>query len=141
MDTPRRTPMLEVLMGSSPLIRIFFDSGLHLFAPFPLASSSPSPYHHRHMAWGVQGGRTGLRPRPASWQNLKRLIRPFYGQGIEGLGMAGRSNNLGSPWPPLAIRLCLSPPPPPSSRTVIPPFSLSLSLSLSLPHPYLLAIN
>jgi hypothetical protein len=63
--------------------------------------------------WVSERVEDGCRP-PTLWAGYPRngskaileLARP---QGIEGSGMAGPDETLGSPWPPLAIHLCARP--------------------------------
>jgi hypothetical protein len=54
---------------------------------------------HGRTAWGVQEGRR--RPKAAC-----PASRPPCLQGVKGLGMAGPSETLESPWPPFAVRPC-----------------------------------
>jgi hypothetical protein len=60
---------------------------------------------HRRMAWGrrrVQKGRRRSQADcPASGSSVSGVARP---QDVEGSGMAGLGETLGSPWPPLAMR-------------------------------------
>jgi hypothetical protein len=77
--------------------------------------------NERCTAWGIEGGYTGPYgkgyPRrkktaagrqPCGRATPQMAVRPFGGvacpQGVKGLGMAGRGENLGSPWIPLPVR-------------------------------------
>jgi hypothetical protein len=55
--------------------------------------------HQRRMACGVQKGKRW----PQATRPVSGMARQ---QGVEGSGMAGPGDTLGSPWPPLAIRPC-----------------------------------
>ena len=76
----------------------------HLENPFSMTLC------HRHMAWGVQGGRGQMQATClVDRQSLKQPLGHFRDGpplGHRRVGMAGRSDTLGSPWPPLAIRPC-----------------------------------
>jgi hypothetical protein len=62
-------------------------------------------------AWGIQGGRRrpqAARPTGEPPQNgIKAVLGVARPQGIEGLGMAGLGETLGSPWILLHIRAWL----------------------------------
>jgi hypothetical protein len=56
----------------------------------------------RGVSIGVEDDRRPPALRVALWV----VLRVAHPQGIEGSGMAGPGETLGSPWPPLAIRPC-----------------------------------
>jgi hypothetical protein len=72
---------------------------------------------HRIIAWWIIGVRRGVskgleegRNPPGlraghPWNGFKAVSGVAHPKGIEGSAMAGLSDTLGSPWPPLAIRL------------------------------------
>jgi hypothetical protein len=80
---------------------------------------------HMRTAWDVQKGRRWLKTaslwagqwpplwagHPCGLATPETALRPFQGvalpQDIDGSGMAGPGETLGSPWPPLGIRLRL----------------------------------
>jgi hypothetical protein len=55
-------------------------------------------------AWGIQGGRR--RPQAAPQTGHKAVWGVARPQVVEGSGMAGRGETLGSPWIPLPVRAC-----------------------------------
>ena len=60
---------------------------------------------HPHTVWGVQ--RCRRRPQTAHpWNGRKAVSGVAHLQGVEGSGMAGPGETLGSPWPPLALHPC-----------------------------------
>jgi hypothetical protein len=65
---------------------------------------------NRRTTWGVQRGRGWPQAAcPVGGPLLKQLYSPFRDDpptGRKGEGMAGLSDSLESPWPPLAIRAC-----------------------------------
>jgi hypothetical protein len=60
----------------------------------PMAALAPGPYGK-----GYPRGKKTAAGRKAVWG----VARP---QGVEGLGMAGPHETLGSPWIPLPVRAC-----------------------------------
>jgi hypothetical protein len=66
---------------------------------------------HGRMSWGIQGGGRTTAGHPLCRQPSLNGHKAVSGvavcpHGIEGSGMAGPGESLGSPWPPLAIHSC-----------------------------------
>jgi hypothetical protein len=77
-------------------------------------SDKESVVTHRRMAWGIQRDRRQPQAaRAAGTGHPRNGCKAVSGvacpKGVEGLGMAGLIETLGSPWPPLAICLCRRP--------------------------------
>jgi hypothetical protein len=52
-----------------------------------------------------RGVEDGSRP-PSLWVAIPETVLCLFQEDVKGSGMAGPSDTLGSPWPPLAIRPC-----------------------------------
>jgi hypothetical protein len=60
----------------------------------------------RGVSNGIEDGRRLPALRVGHTQNGRKAVSGVHRQGIEGSGMAGQGDTLGSPWIPLAIRAC-----------------------------------
>jgi hypothetical protein len=77
-----------------------------LLMPSKRCQTYAGPYEKRY----PRGKKTTARHPPCGWATPQTAVRPFGGvdrpQGIEGSGMAGLGETLGSLWIPLPVRAC-----------------------------------